>query len=385
MDKKEYPQLWLDRVGKFAEAVGVDIEKVNEALKPVVGEPSEEAAVLFDDLVAVPDADIKEALKPLGLPTGKLNAHLTKLRPEKKAETPITETKSTIGSTLSILPTVPDETSFLEMLRTGGVLKVETTEVISAIKAALAKSVGLYELPDKIAAKMEEFAIAQEEPCGKEFYEIQKLLTAKQYGDILSAVGVTGSYVSEKRKKDFFARLDAKLWEALKSFNSQLVAWQQSWMQGMANPGIMMMAMASQGSGNPLPPGIMTPPDTAPLRTAGEEVVNEINRIFAGPGIPIARALAYDATRIMGVLENKELPNQIGAASKDQMIKDLGISVGGQIVQMEQAIIKYALSIMSLPKVTAEDEIAYFSAMLQLGNTIPWDKLGTKGLGRDLR
>jgi hypothetical protein len=87
----------------------------------------------------------------------------------------------------------------------------------------------------------------------------------------------------------------------------------------------------------------------------------------------------------MNILEKKELPAQIGAATKDQMLKDLGISVGSQIVQTEQSLIKYALSIMSLPKVTPENEIAYLGAMLQLGSTIPWDKLGAKGLGRDLR
>jgi hypothetical protein len=89
----------------------------------------------------------------------------------------------------------------------------------------------------------------------------------------------------------------------------------------------------------------------------------------------------------MKVLENKELPAQTGAANKDQMIKDLGITVGSDLVRVEQSVTRYALAIMSLKNVSpGNDELVYFSAILQLGATIPWDKLFTKGLGgRDLR
>jgi hypothetical protein len=383
-----YPQSWMDRVGKFAEAVGIEIEKINEAFEPMVGKPSDEAVVILGDANAVSDAEIKDALKSLGIPTGKLNIHLAKLRPEKVIEEAApAEKTSTSSMSLSILPTVPSDDSFLESLKTGGVLKIGETEVLAAIKAALAQKVGLFQLPEKILEKMENFALAQEEPCGEEFYAMQKLVTEKKYGDVLSAINVSGSYISESRKKAFFERLNIKLWPALNDFQNRLVAWRQAWMQGMADPGAWFMTMAAAKSGNIMPPGMMSPPDTADLQAAAEEVINEINRVFAGPGIPVARALAYDATRIMKILENKNLPTQTGAANKDQMIKDLGISVGSEIVRVEQSLTRYALAIMSLEKVTpGDDELIYFSAMFQLGTTIPWDKLTTKGLsGRDLR
>jgi hypothetical protein len=383
-----YPQSWMDRVGVFATAVGIEIEKVNEAFKPLVGEPSDEAVVILGDVNAVSDAEIKEALKSFGIPTGKLNINLAKLRPEKVEEVKEEPEKKTIASmSLSILPMVPSDESFLEALKTGGVLKIGETEVLSAIKAALAHKIGLFQVPEKILEKMEAFALAQEEPCGEEFYAMQKLVTEKKYGDVLSAINVSGNYISEGRKKAFFERLNAKLWPALNDFQNRLNAWRQAWTQGMADPSMLFMAMAAGQSGNMLPPGIMAPPDTADLKAAGEEVINEINRVFAGPGIPVARALAYDATRIMKVLENKELPAQTGAANKDQMIKDLGITVGSDLVRVEQSVTRYALAIMSLKNVSpGNDELVYFSAILQLGATIPWDKLFTKGLGgRDLR
>lgn len=368
--------LWDERVGAFATAVGKHIDEINKALQEVVGDPSEDALNILADSSATPDTDIKDALKPLRIPSGKINMHIAKLRGPKPVESAPTAS-GTAMQALAILPTVPDETSFLEMLKTGGVLKVDVTEVLSAVKAALAKRVGLYDLPDRILEKMEAFAEAQEEPCGEAFYKMQRLLTERRYGDVLSALGVPGTYVSDRRKKDFFARLEARLWGALGSFQNQLAAWQQAWMQGMANPGMLMVAMTASHAGGALPPGMMAPPDTAPLRAAGEEVVNEINRVFAGPGIPVARALAYDATRIMGILNDSTLPGQVGASTKDQMLKELGLAVGAEIVRTEQGITRYCLAIMSLPKVTADVELTYLAALIQLGATIPWDKLGS--------
>lgn len=373
-----YPSGWSERVGAFAAAVSRTVEEVTVALSSVVGSPGEAALAVLADVEASPYEDLKAALASLSIPSGVLRKSVQFLRGATKPAEATTPTVSAGSSmqALAILPAVPDEPSFLEMLKTGGVLKVDTTEVISAVKAALARGVGLFDLPERILDKMESFAEAQEEPCGEAFYRLQKLLTSRNYGEVLSVLGVPGNYVSDRRKKEFFARLDAKLWSALFGFQKQLTGWQQAWMQGMANPGMLMLAMTTHQTGGVMPPGMMQPPDTMPLRAAAEEVVNELNRIFAGPGIPVARALAWDATRIMGVLEDSSLPTQVGATTKDQMLKELGISVGAEIVRTEQSVTRYALAVMSISKVTADAELAYLAAMIQLGATIPWDKLG---------
>jgi hypothetical protein len=376
---------WKLTVGEFAAGVGKSLEEISPKLETLVGEPNDEGMELFGDSAITPDADIKKALEELKIPSAKFNKYVTVLRGPKKE----IETKN-VGATgftaLSILPAVPDDSSFIEMLKTGGKLKVEVTEVLSAVKAAFAKAVHLYDLPEIILNKMEEFSEKQEEPNGEGFYEMQKLLTEKKYGDVLAILNVPGSYISEKRKKEFFAKLDSRLWASLRSFHIQLKQWQESWMTGAASPAMLMMAMATKGENNAMAQTMMAPPDSAPLRASAEEVINDINRVFTGPGIPVARALAYDATRIMGMLNNPKLPAQIGVATKDQMIKELGINVGADIVRMEQSVTRYTLAIMSLPKVAAEEELTYFAAMFQLGNSIPWDKLGNgkAGLGKDL-
>ncbi len=378
MEKPAVPAGWTERVGAFAISVGKTIDEVAGALKKVIGDPSDQALVVLADTNAASDDDIKEALKSLDIPSGVVKLNLSKLRGPKPVVEAAAKTSGAIQA-LAILPAVPDDASFIESLKTGGVLKASITEVLSAVKAALAKQVGLYDLPERILEKMESFAEAQDEPFGDDFYRLQKLLTEQRYGEILSVLGVPGKFVSDKRKRVFFEKLDAKLWTALQSFQVQLTAWQQAWMQGAANPGMLMMAMAAGHGGVGMPPGIMAPPDTAPLRASGEEVINEINRVFSGPGIPVARALAYDATRIMGILNEETLPARLGVGNKDQMLKELGISVGAEIVRTEQSVTRYALAIMSLPKVMADAEHNYLIAMIQLGASIPWDKLVSTG------
>ncbi len=371
---------WVETVGEFAKATGVEAEKVLSLLISLIGEPSEAALLVLANKEAVPDKDIKDVLKELNIPSGVFNMNVAKLRGKVKEE--VKTSVSTPGR-LSMLPSLPDEASFLASLQVGGVLKVDVAEVVATVKAVFASRIGLFGVPDKIREKMEAFAQKQEEPCGEEYYHIERMLTEKRYGDVLAVLNLTTKFVSEGKKKEFLEKAKTKLWPALIAFNAQLIGWQKSWMDGVANPGMVMIALAAEKSGAQMPPNIMTPPDTAMIHAAAEAVADDINRIFAGPGIPIARALGYDATRIMGILANEKIPAQMGLTTKEQMLKDLGINVGSDLVRMEQAVVRYVLAIMELKKVPQEDEAVYLSSMVQLSTTIPWDQFsGTKSLGQ---
>jgi hypothetical protein len=137
----------------------------------------------------------------------------------------------------------------------------------------------------------------------------------------------------------------------------------------------MMLAQVA-GGGKGMVPGITEAPDTTNIRAAAEEVVNQINRIFSGAGIPVARALAYDATRIMKLLSDSALPAQIGTATKEQMLKELGVTVGSDLVRTEQNIIRYTLAVMELNKVGADTETLYLGALVQVGSGINWNNIG---------
>ena len=288
---------------------------------------------------------------------------------------------------MDVLPAVPDDTSFLEMLKVGGILKPDKVDVIAAMRAGLANRVDLYDLPDTLVKKMESYAESVDEPCSEAFFEMLKVATARGYGDVLSALGVSGTFASEARKNKLLAKIDDTLWESFSDFHAQLKAWQEAWMSGAANPAMMSMAMAAMMGGGQLPPGMMAPPDASPVRDKAEAVINAINKVFSGPGIPVARALAYDALRIKSLLEDPRLPAQIGAANRDQMLKALGVSVTADYVRLERNVVKYALAIMELPNIASgNSEVIYLGALLQLGLSIPWAILlrseGSGGKGK---
>ena len=359
---------------------------MNEELKKKMQElkVSEAAIAKLDEQELTTEEQLTgmtyEQLLALGIKAG--SAKILAENFKAKVEAIPTATATPMQASLDVLPAVPDDTSFIEMLKIGGTLKVQTVDVIAAMRAAIGAKVGLFELPDVLIARMEEFANEQEEPLGESFFRLQKLITTRQYGEILSAMGVSGTFVSDRRKKEMLERLNTLLWPALQGYQAQLKAWADTWAQTGSNPAMILsaLAMGMSGAKGIMPPGMMQPPDTAGLRDEAEAVVNRINKVFAGTGIPVARAMGYDAVRIREVLEEPTLPAAIGAATKDHMLKMLCISVGADFVRLERNLVRYALAIMELPKVTAgNEELAYLGAMLQLGAAIPWDKLGGRG------
>ena len=278
-------------------------------------------------------------------------------------------------------------------MRTGGVLKVDQSTVISAIRAALAHRAGLYGIPDGLVALMEKFSDENEEQVDAEYFKLRKQLTRRSYAEIFEAIdGLDGSYVTEARKKQLFQRIDQYLWPAINDFYGQLKSWQEAWMQGAANPAMMMGAiMAASGGMNVMPPGMMQPPDTGVLRDHADAVADAVNKVFAGTGVQIAAALAYDATRIKETLENTRLPALTGAANRDQMLRQLGVAVSATYPRLETNLTRFVLAVMRVKDQPAgNEELQYFSALFMLGSQIPWDQLGDRsakrptGIGKNL-
>lgn len=284
----------------------------------------------------------------------------------------------------AILPTVPTDASWLEALRTGGVLKVDQSSVISAIRAALAHRAGLFTIPDGLVSLMEQFADENEEQVDTEFFKLRKQMIRRNYAEIFEAIpGLDGSYVTETRRKQLFQRIDQNLWPAIIDFYEQLKNWQDSWMKGAANPVMMMNAImvASRGV-SAMPPGMMQPPDTGGLRDYADSVADAVNKVFAGTGVQIAAALAYDASKIKETLSNPRLPALTGAANRDQMLRQLKVAVSATYPRLEQNLTRFVLAIMQVKDQPAgNEELQYFSALFMLGSQIPWDQLGS-GSGR---
>lgn len=297
------------------------------------------------------------------------------------APTPVAATDAAaFGTGMSfdaLLPSVPDDGSWLTALKTGGVLKVDQSTIISAIRAALAWSVGLYDVPAKLIKAMEEFADNNDEQVPVEFFKLRQQLSRRSYAEVFEAIpGLDGNFVTDGRKKQLFGRIDEHLWPAIEGFNAQLRGWQETWNQQGANPAMIMAALGSLGGGAPLPGGMVQPPSTDALRDEADALADAVNRVFRGTGVQIAAALAYEATEIRKTLEDPRLPGMIGANNRDQMLKQLGVGVSSTYPRLETSLIRFVLGIIQANDIPAgNDELQYFSALYALGNQIKWNEL----------
>lgn len=365
---------WTARVTAFCTAVGIDEDAFTKALVDLVGERSEDALNALASDEFTPFDDIRAALKDakVTVPVAKLRMHIAKLRAPVAAED--TATGATAPTTsapvmAAALPTVPDDASFLDALRTGGKLQVDKIAVISAIRAALANQSGVFDLPKAILAKMEAHAEASDVPVGEDFFKVRKLVASRRYGDVLAAFDVNANFVSEGKKNAFLGKIERELMPQLRGFQDELHRWQQSWMATANNSGAAMMMIAAANGSAGLPPGMMQPPDIAPLISRAETVIDAINRVFAGFGLIISRALAHEAGQIMELLNNPQLPAMIGTTTRELMLRELGVRVLSDHVRIEKGTSQFALAIMELPTLSG-NELAYIASLYQLGSTL---------------
>lgn len=367
---------WVEYLEPFANAVGKPVIDIAAALQAEVGGQQDQAIELLSDEAYTPFESLKTCLSGLNIPPAVLRKSVGLLR--KKAPTPDPLISGTPWATgTSILPPILDDTSFIEALKVGGELKVGVTEIVSAIKATLAKKVGLFEIPNKLSEKMEAFAETCEQPVGKDFIEIRNLVVERNYAEVMHVLGIKGSFVTESRKTTFLAKLESTLWNEIKSFYDILANWNNTWAQTSNNPAILFQQMAMLiNSGSVVNAGpAIRPPDTSVLKDAAESLINVMNRIFAGYGIPIARAMAFEAQKIKTILSNENLPAMIGAGSREIMLKMLGSDVANDYIRMERNLIQFIIAAMEYPKITADIEIRYLAEMLNLGSAIDFNKL----------
>ena len=285
----------------------------------------------------------------------------------------------------ALLPTVPSDESWLSSLKTGGVLKVDESSYIAAIRAALADRAGLYEVPARLASAMEDYSDETDEQVDPIFYALRKSLTRRSYGDIFSAIdGLDGTFITESRRKEFLKRIREILWPAIVDSYRSLDAWYQAWRASFSDPS-MLLAAISGISGGATTGGMsmITPPDTAPLHDAGDSLVDSINRVFRGTGIQVAAAMAYDANTIRHTMEDPRLPALIGVKNRELMLKKIEANVSSNYVRLEQNLVKYVLGFAKHDAVTSDVEVNYFVALWQLGAQINWTELGgsTHGTG----
>ena len=141
---------------KLAE-YGADETVVNKIIDELGVESIEELASLeVSDLTGV------------GMKLAKARKMVSDLKtpvPDTKAPAPTTvvQTQAFQSQFESLLPSIPSDESWLNALKTGGILKVDQSSYIAAIRAALADRAGLYKIPEVLSKAMEAYADETEE------------------------------------------------------------------------------------------------------------------------------------------------------------------------------------------------------------------------------
>ena len=301
-------------------------------------------------------------------------------KPAATASVAAAETRAIQSQFEALLPAVPNDDSWLDALKTGGVLKVDDSSYIAAIRAALADRAGLYGVPDALSKAMEKYADETEEQVDPAFYSLRKSLTRRAYGDIFAAIdGLDGTFITEGRRKEFLSRIRDTLWPAIADSYRSLDSWYQTWRASFSDPSMLIAAIGGGFSGGAAGMSMITPPDTAQLHDAGDTLVNSINRVFRGTGVQIAAAMAYDANTIRKTLEDPHLPSMVGVKNREMMLKKIGTNVSSNYIRLEQNLVKYVLAFVKHDTVTSDVEVNYFVALWQLGTQINWSELGVDG------
>ena len=301
------------------------------------------------------------------------------------------ETRAIQSQFEALLPPVPTDESWLNSLKTGGVLKVDESSYIAALRAGFADRVGLFSLPEALAKAMEQYADETEEQVDPVFYTLRKSLTRRNYGDIFAAIeGLDGTFITEGRRKEFLSRVRDTLWPAITESYITLSRWYKAWRASFSDPSMLLAAIGGSLNGA-AGVSMITPPDTAPLHDAGDALVNAINRTFRGTGVQVAAALAYEANLIKKTLDDPRLPSMVGVKNREMMLKKIGANISSDYVRLEQNLVKYVLGFTKHDTVTSDVEVNYFVALWQLGTQIKWEELEsgdydgiTSLTGRDL-
>ncbi|MBO4855231.1 hypothetical protein J6X15_01135 [Candidatus Saccharibacteria bacterium] len=339
-------------------------------------------ATTIDDLASLEVSDLTGIGMKVAPARRLVNNLKSAAKPTTTPAVAAAETRAIQSQFEALLPSIPTDESWLNALKTGGVLKVDESSYIAAIRAALADRAGLYGIPAALSGAMEKYADETDEQVDPMFYTLRKSLTRRAYGDIFAAIdGLDGSFVTETRRKEFLSRVRNTLWPAIAESYRALDGWYQTWRASFSDPSMLIAAIGGGFSGGAAGMSMITPPDTAALHDAGDTLVDSINRVFRGTGVQIAAAMAYDANTIRNTLEDPRLPSMIGVKNREMMLKKIGANVSSNYVRLEQNLVKYVLGFAKHDTITSDVEVNYFVALWQLGSQINWSELGGASAG----
>lgn len=286
---------------------------------------------------------------------------------------------ATVGMGSYMIPEVLEGTNFLEALSASKDLTVDLVTIRAALEAKFADDIKLSEIPERIVELMEKHADTIEEPVGGTFLEVLKFVKQRKWAE----VNVDSNLVTVERKKGFLKRLKA-LPAAVYEFHMALTAWYEELKVNRAASPLGMLN------------GTNFYPPADNVVAAAETIVRCLTSAFAGLGVMVAKAMAYEALKTREILQRSELPVLTGSANREIMLKNLGMTVSNVDIRIEKNVAKYVIFAATTVyrNLPAGQEGPVLESLYLLGQQIlPWmtnrgttspdDDNGRRGNGRN--
>lgn len=358
---------WDIAVATLGSALGISPDAVNAALIPSYAPDRSDATLdALADASIMTDADFRSAFPAVSHIARRraVAAFRTSVLPTVNVTAPVTTPPPAPVAPVAAVPvssvllTPPFGDSLLNALRTGGRLNGSLTpeDVHYALTAYGYQLAGVYDLPEKIADAMVRESRAAQVPPSESFYKLYESLSARQYGDVLKVIGVRGTWVTDKSKREFIAGMRDTVIPAVNRLATAVKDFMTVQSAQYANPAMLMGAIAGAMGGtgfNPLAAGITM--DVSGVRNAAEDVATAANRLFAEPHtLPTARAMAAEGTQIIGFL-SPEYVIAAGFKTREMMLNTMGVHVSEATLRTEQAVERLVFNALRFPGLTDND------------------------------
>lgn len=376
------PDAFADLVAPLCKTLKMDATSLAKALKDI-GDPDELVEYFSDGtvgealLIGVLGATGNELMKvkiQQGLKNIAKAVEAAKPAPAPAAAPVVADIPANgggrVAADMRLLPTLPEGPSLLELLRIGGVAKFSHADAVSAIRGSHTRLLGVDRVLPVLTDAVLAHAEAMDEPAPEMYFMLRRARSRRDYRDVLAAFDGAITSVSEADKKAFLTKVEG-VWPTLKAFQAHLDAYRQLHKDEAADLSNLVQALRTGAGG-------IDYPDPTPVVSAARGVIDVLNKIFSGLGIPAARTIGKDLVEDGEHLANPALPGLIGAGNFTEMIKKLDLDVPSDAGDQERLIGSFVLALLELPKQTVDILPEYILALQRRGKAIVWPAAADK-------
>lgn len=316
------------------------------------------------------------------LPARDLLKKLTTSSIIEQANADMATFESGSSQTTSMLEQLPSDDALLSSLKVGGVLKVEHARVVMAGRCLLARQTNMFGADKRIMDMINNhYTNALQMPNPDIFWQMSNERTKNRYAPIFNALHMPGAgvYATSTARNAFWVRMNEQFIPKILEVQRQLTVWYDTWVkQAQANIGLNIGVALGQAS------GAMVPRQRVPIINhivaAVDALVDSANKVFAGQNEVVAIALGVDAQRLRDLLKRNDLHTYTGSASREVMLRELGVSATSDVTMMENDFSTYlhnALRIQALPS-TGPTTAVFLQELQEIGENIEWTRLSKK-------